>query len=277
MDNPIPVFYHIPKNAGTYVQLKMLLGIRRLYRPVAQVDILNLTSNNRIIARVIATGIDRVCKYDDKVKVIHRGPAGCVAQVDYNYFVENRQSQSVSIIVLIIEAAGWRIHQQILDQLIDEPFVRFMLLREPFNRSVSLYNYLTTDRSKHELTHGSIQSTSLEQYLTSYEVEDCWLLRALLDLPNDKVIEQSDFDMVCQQLDSMYIDDISNVDLLLNKIFNKCFGTALAINTPKVFRNESKVKNKVTLESFSQQVIDKFKGRTQWHYKLYERYITTRR
>jgi len=248
----IPVFYHVPKCAGTYVQNSAFhilnMQMHNCIRTYLQ------DQSNHTVAILIGPPTRRV-----KTRYVYQ---------DYQEFKKQMPIKNLQVKCLIICDQGFSIRQEILG-IFKQPQQQYMLLRHPYERAYSLYHYLTSNNSKHEPSHGSIQSKSFDQYLQSYEMEDSWLIRQLLNIEDNEIINQQHFNNVCQILDHIVIEDISNADDLLKQMF----GTNNRGNRP-IYRNDSKsVQMRPPLSSFDQQIIDKFKERTIWDHKIYNHYV----
>ena len=68
----------------------------------------------------------------------------------------------------------------------DFGFLMYTTIRDPFERAVSLYNYINSSISSHEPNHKSLGLLTFDQYISSSEAEDSWLIRNLLDLPDSE-------------------------------------------------------------------------------------------
>ena len=90
--------------------------------------------------------------------------------------------------------------------------VYYTIFRDCFSRTVSMYNYLNSNKSKHEPTHKKIVYNTFEEYIKSYQLEDSWLIRKLLGVPGDKCINEDYFNKSCNILNKVKIADVKNVE-----------------------------------------------------------------
>lgn len=216
--NNVPVFLHIPKNAGTYVfhAMRQLLKGSEQFRPH---KIYRLMDAGVCVATVFgsaATESELKCRST-------RSPMKC--EVECAHFLDTLQRSDIRIFSAIIHSSGFRQLGEIVDQLergTGRQATRFALLRDPFERARSLYNYLTSPRSRHEVTH--INSPTLADYLRSHESEDCWLIRELLRLTNSHIITDDDFNRACDVLDAMTIMPMAQVNEAMDDVFRSCYG-----------------------------------------------------
>jgi hypothetical protein len=74
------------------------------------------------------------------------------------------------------------------------------VFREPYKRSLSLYNYIKSNNSAHEPTHNSIRSNTFEDYLRSPQLEESWLIRNLIPVNDGVAITEEDFKRTCNML-----------------------------------------------------------------------------
>ena len=100
--------------------------------------------------------------------------------VDLGHFVEVIESGEIEVFSVSVDPVGdgasnmpddyshgYNQHRQAL-QLIQqatghEHLLNFTILRDPWSRAQSMYNYLTTDASAHEPNHGTIQAEDFHQ------------------------------------------------------------------------------------------------------------------
>jgi hypothetical protein len=139
-----------------------------------------------------------------------------------------------------------------------------------------MYNYLTSDASKHEKTHKLITSTSFVEYLTSYQLEDCWFIREYLSLRPNTCINDNNFQETIKFLNHFFIEDISNADILLAKIFQDCYQISYSDIPSKfkssIHRNKSTDITLLNYDDLEEKVQKIFDQRTHYDQKLYNSY-----
>jgi hypothetical protein len=280
--NKLPVFYHIPKNAGTYVYSRLLMSFRHYRRKYTD-------WNKKAI-----TGKDSI----KSVQVIQDG--NIVARLlvgDPNYLLENcplflKRSntdwdiqlkdfskeliQNVFLFGVVLESRGFTIRQKILNFVSDFDLHEFLILRDPFSRAQSIYNYNVSEESVHDYCHGAIESKNFEEYVISSKLEDSWLIRAFLNLKDSEAINQTHLESVQQILSSFYVYSITETDKAVCEAIDVCYG--IDINEidlrpwDKITKNETKFK-KMLLSELSLQAQEVFKVRTLFDQKLYDIYV----
>ena len=178
-------------------------------------------------------------------------------------------------------APGWRSARLYIEKILDESkrkhALHFTVLRDPYKRAQSLFHYLTSEESAHEPTHDSIQAKNFEDYIQSYEVEDSWFLRNLLDMPDDQIIEPYHLTLTDEWLRYFRIADTSKVDDLINQAFHGAYGIQQSdvenhVVKWHVDKNSTPNKLKIKFEDLDQTIQQTFLDRTYWDRKLYERY-----
>jgi hypothetical protein len=283
----IPVFLHIPKNAGTYVlgwcfNLVRMQGI--LTKKNSQLGwnialrLILVKKDGQTIFTVVGYDPDHL----KNSKFIINNDNRYISEIDIDLFLN--EMHKIEISSIHIESYGFKFLKTdffkiLFSQLNVEPLY-FCLLRDPLSRAYSMYNYILSNNSKHEDTHGKIKSRSFFEYLRSYELEDCWIIRSLTQIHDNKIIDESDFEQSCSFLDLVKIDDIKNVDALLNDVFEKTYSinmdflkTHLSKNIDTRNKTFSAEKDKISISCLDEETKIKYLDRTQYDYKIYNKYI----
>jgi hypothetical protein len=149
-------------------------------------------------------------------------------------------------------------------------------LREPFDRCQSLYSYITSSSSNHEPTHGTIKFKTFEEYLNSYQLEDSWLIRNLINIPDSREITEEDYYQACFILDQFKIKDISKTDFLINEAFIEYYNIDQSIiinDLSKIKKNETLNKQKICFSELNEETKMTFLRRTEFDRRLYKKYI----
>jgi hypothetical protein len=283
----VPVFLHIPKNAGTDV----LGGCSNLIRRESILSGKNNKLGWNLALRTILvkkeeqtvfTAIAYDPKHLSNPKFSINPQNQYVSEIDINSFLH--EMHKIDISSIHIESYGFKFlktdfFKKIFYFLNVNP-IYFSILRDPFSRAYSMYNYILSSNSKHEDTHQKIKSKSFYDYLNSYELEDSWLIRSITEIDNNKIIDEEDFKQACNILDLLKIDDIKNVDDMLNKVFLQASSISMDFlknNLPKKLetRNQTSFpeKNKICISLLDEETKTKFLYRTEYDYKIYNRYI----
>lgn len=276
----VPVFYHIPKNAGTYVSDWMMVAFR-YYRKtytdwlkfhIKQQDsikIIQLIKDGLIVSRLLIG--DPIYKLDpEKSKIFHKRDT-TRWDVDIND-ISSCFFDSLFVFGIIIEANGFKIKQKILDLLQCCEMYHFLILREPFLRAQSIYNYNISEYSKHEYNHKALNAKTFEEYVLSKKLEDSWLIRNLININDSIALEEQHFVKAINFLKDFHVYDIKNTSKAIQETFLNCYSFDLQqikLNLwDTVTKNETRVK-KINFEELSRQAQETFEQRTYWDNKLY--------
>lgn len=299
----LPVFYHIAKNAGTYT-LGWMMMLCRLYSIETGCRAVPGWTSDRIRRSILDIGghkqLTCVIYTTSDVHINNEhfksNPAGDGNSdwVNIGHFVEAIESGEIEVFSASVDPVGdgngtssmpedyrhgYDQHRQAL-QLIQqaarrEHLLNFTILRDPWSRAQSMYNYLTTDSSAHEPNHGAIQSEDFIKYINSDELEDSWFIRNMLNLSDDTVIEPKHLTACDQYLKTWRISGINNTDHLINQVFHGAYGVMqndIEPHVVDVWKNDSQKKIKIKFDELDQNSQQNFLDRTYWDRKLYERY-----
>lgn len=276
----IPVFYHVPKNAGTYVINSSLLFLREYRRSQTNwlqqdhetVKNIEITSNGKTVARLLAGDPDNVCF--NEIRITNDTTDHSHHHISLND-VEILLDSRVFLFMLIIEDVGFSIHHDIKNKLwLQNNSTCWIILREPFSRSVSWYNYVTCDNSSHEPHHGYIR-TDYEQYVMSDVFESNWVMRGLTGLSDGEDFTERHCKRVFEVLDKFNVYDITETEQLIDHMFDTCYNLTRE-SFPDHFqppaRHENKLKEKIRFEDLDINIQQTFLDRTYWDRELWERY-----
>jgi len=278
----IPVFYHIPKNAGTYIIshcINTFLYYRRNFTSwnslydstnVSTIKTINLTNENLIIARIIVGDPNL---FIDKNLNIFNKDSKHEFNLEYNKLNTNL-IKSLFIFSIIIESNGFGNHDNILNPFDCYDLKKIIILREPFSRLQSLFLYIKSDNSKHELDRKEINVDSFEEYINSHYLEDSWLIRNLINVSNDVCLNEEHFKEVCNILKTFDVYDIKNVNKCIKDAYMLCYNLNMddeMITRDTLRKNENNYK-KIKFEELSSDTQKIFIERTYWDNKIYERF-----
>lgn len=266
MTNKLPVFFHIPKNAGTYVYNRSFNIVKQFINTAQETLNLEVKNKGEPVYRIVCS-----CKkpLNDKYKRMNGANWVCVdyEDIDFNdlnlYFIEvgDRSFNSYK------EEIYKKLNKNI------EPF-EFLVLRDVYERILSLFSYLKSPQSSHESTNNIFGDMSLIDYLNSHYLEGSWLIRSLLKIPDETPITKEHFDNTCEILDNFLISDIKKVDSLILEVFNECYNVKnCIINQNEIFSNKTKDKIKHSFNSLNQKTKEHFNNQTKWDFKIYNKYI----
>lgn len=284
----LPIFLHIPKNAGNYVLSWCFNLIRKRWllknkNPElgwnVALRLISVKFNNETI--ITLTAHDPFFAKKEKFKQDPNNPY--ISSVELEDLINELENKGIDISSIHIESNGFKFIKtelyQNLCKIINRSPIYFCVLRDPFSRALSMFHYLKGDISSHESTHGKIASKSFTDYLKSYELEDSWIIRCITGISDNKIIDENDFEKTCEFLNGVRIKDIKNVDQLLNEIFNECYSINLEeigkLKNNLQLKNESaSSKSNINLTSLDEDTKNIFLNRTMFDYKIYNKYTS---
>lgn len=227
----IPVFFHIPKNAGTYFIGVMIIFLRLFRRE--RTDWLK-NDHESIKDIEVYSGDKYICRFicgDPNNSVINSKIFVPKDDVSVHYKCELKKLKPIHlkqlmVFSIVFESDGFGYYQKVLNLMNygKFKFQKCMILRDPFERAQSMFNYLSNKKSSgHEPTFKSMSKRKFETYIDSDFVEDSWLIRAFLSLGNHLDISQEDYEKVDELLYDFICVDISNTDKLIDLIFRRTY------------------------------------------------------
>lgn len=234
--NKIPVFYHIHKSGGTYVITKCR-EILRYYNH--GLGVLCIEDKHETLARIFLKNIQtkQTTEYKD------------IALSD---ILEE-------ILFITIEPSGIRFKDHLLKNISSAH--HFTILRHPFYRLQSLYNYIRSPESKHEPSHMSIKSESFENYILSNQFESNWVFKNFCDNNYDKAIKE---------LQNINVYNMANIDIGISNCMFDCYNE-VDVNKfdPKNVTVNACLKTKLRFTDLSYSTRKIFIKKTCWDLKLY--------
>jgi len=277
----VPVFYHVPKNAGTYVTNLSLLffrGYRRTktvwndynYETIKNIEIIN---EHGTVARLLCGDPDNECVSD---KHIDNDPLDTSHHtVSYEKNIDKTCIKKLFIFQIIIEDAGFHLAENIINSLIgSQSYQEWIILREPFSRTVSWYSYITSDRSSHEPLHQYVTS-SFENYIKSPDFESNWVMRKLVGVPDSEDFTEQHHKHAISRLDKFEVYDIQDVDSMVDKMFETSYSITRDDWPPHATtpgRNQNPVKGIIKFESLPDDIQKMYTSKTYWDNLLWDKY-----
>lgn len=276
----LPVFYHVPKNAGTFAMSLIFLYLRMLRRKISVGGIEKRFETNRNIvikkghleiARILAFDPNNECSKCDLYK---RG----IKEDETHYIIELNDIEKIdlkklNLFTIVIEADGFKFHKEILNKFKNYDCKKFILLREPIKRMMSFFNYITSEFAKHEPTYGIIPN-NLSEYIQSSHLEDSWLIRQFANVSDNEGINDNHYNETFNELKNFDIADVKNTETLIKDIYSKYLNLELSINDRKVLskdlvHNASK-KNNLSLSNDQIKILNE---RMKYEIKLYNNLV----
>ena len=278
----VPVFYHVPKNAGTFAMSLIFLYLRMLRRKIVvdETDIEKRfdTSRNIVIkkghleiARILAFDPNNECgKCDLYERGIKEDKTHYIIELDD---IEKTDLKNLNLFTIVIEADGFKFNKEILNKFTDYDCKKFILLREPIKRMISFFNYITSDSAKHEPTYGIIPN-NLSEYIQSIYLEDSWLIRQFANINDNEGITDNHYDVAYNELKNFHIADVKNTENLIKYVYNKYLNLELSVRDRKILsrdliHNQSK-KNNLSLSNDELKIVNE---RMKYEIKLYNNLV----
>ena len=269
----IPIFYHIPKNCGTYVYHSFLHSARAYNQRKIQI-IRIILEEKFVIAKLIV--IDNLNFLNEYGKFTSLNSA----KITWNLSVEDLTEdilQRLSIHSVFIDGRGFRHTETSLKSLFlflaKFSLHKFIILREPFSREQSLYHYLTSDKSKHEKTHGIFKSDSFQEHIVSKQLQDSWLIRNLSGISSEVELTENYFNRSCEVLNNFNVYDTKDTDTAIKEMLLKCFNIQEFDIESVANKKHDNIYIKIKFEDLPVDVQNTFKERKYWDQKIYEHFI----
>jgi hypothetical protein len=288
--NQVPIFLHIPKNAGTYV-LGYTMEMFRCYGILSgwrnkknwNIDLRRIILQNNEGVQISTIFLYDPEKIRDSNKYFLKYPQDEYCNiVSLNNFLEeiSKKNDKLQIFSILIEDHGIK---YIKDHLYDDICninnispLYYTILRNPYERALSLYSYLGSSYSHHEPTHGTIKTSTFEEYINSNQLEDSWLIRRLLNLPDNSIISSKNYEDACVLLDKFKIKNINEVESLLNEVFFLSYQITKEkikdLFIDSINKNRYNYKIKIPFESLNEQTKKNFSLRTRFDADIYNKY-----
>ena len=261
----LPVFFHIPKNAGTYVYNVSFRLISSKLDVGGKLYNLQVQKGDRIVYRLICSAKNGL---SDKYKPMNNAGWVVVQYDDLN--LDNLNLYFVEVCSSSFGCYKEELYRNLPSDT--EPY-EFLILREPYSRTLSIYSYLTSPQSSHELTSGSFGDKTFIEYLNSDQLENSWLIKSFLGVPDNTVINEDHYRATCNILDGMFVSDIGDTDLSLSNVFNKCYGLKnIDISNQKTYSNKTSKKIEQPFKSLDKSTKTHFNKQTKWDRLLYEKF-----
>jgi len=270
----IPVFFHIPKNAGSFVLNRFfvysLAFNKTKYNLNKRIDILK---DGKVSYRLVVIDSHGEC---DNNKVFNQKTTR-----NYELSINDLSKELLDkfyVFSLIICGDGFNSYRSEIYPALPEHRDKheFITFRESFSRAESFYFYLRSENSEHENLHGQFNHVTFDEYLSSYQVEDSWCIRFFTKLDNDKDISEKEFNYVCSLIDDMNVVYYKDIDSYLYKLFKNIYDID-ALKHKKIFDvrevYDNKNKDKTKTDRLDVDALKIFNERTYWDQKLFNKYV----
>jgi hypothetical protein len=284
--NKIPVFLHIPKNAGTYVlgvtmELFRHYGISKGWR-----NELNWNLNlRRILLQKGGIQIATLFVYDpyktrnSNPKFKHVSYDDYCNLVELHEFEKKLKNKNLNLFSIIVEDHGTKyikngLFKSLCETVDSIPFY-YTVLREPYDRALSMFNYIKSSKSIHEPTHNKVICDTFIDYINSPQLEDSWLVRRLNGISDEEIITEKEFINTCYILENFYIKDIKYVEEMIDDVFLECYGikkSSFSDFSFNVDKNSTQKKIIILFNELEDDTKKRFLSRTEFDRKIYNKY-----
>lgn len=175
--NDLPVFFHVPKCAGTYISTKILAMLSKEYKqPIKKITLCDEYREQFAYYSVFTRDEIDISKATKIHNTYYTMTSKNIDHLlDYN------------IDFCIIHSRGFKSHRNLTSALSDKyKLHQYMSIRDPLDRLVSVYYYLNHDMSIKETTHGAYSKfNNVFKFLQSKTggIEFNWINIHLMNLP----------------------------------------------------------------------------------------------
>jgi len=196
VNRKVPILFHIPKNAGTFLIGTMTRYFVRIFGGDKGCNVQRLSIDEEKRQGLIIFGFfyDESWKKDKKIKQNKREPAPRSRKTTLDTIVKYLNEKKMIILAVTVESSfkSNAVDQfeevwEILKQSNSYP-LNFMLVRDAWSRTQSMFHYLNSQKSNHESTNFENKFKNIEAYLSSEMLEDSWTIRQLAKIPNSQPI-----------------------------------------------------------------------------------------
>jgi hypothetical protein len=284
----LPVYIHIPKNAGTYM-LSWMQTFNNFYhcengkfdkQSVAinkqiRKCIVDLKGGGQSTCCVISPNNVHTNSNDFKLEV-ESNPH--VDRISEDVFLTNLKCKNLDLFSITFDPVGNSFLNNFtfadnISKILKKKLCYSIILRDPFERALSLFSYLQSSDSIHEKTHNIYNGLTIETYLRSFAVEDSYVIRSVCGLHDDLLITDNDFNHALNVLKGIkcHILGKNNLHDFIDEIFLTCYGISTN-SVPDSYLNLSKNKTTQKIDfkwnKLSQSTQNSFKNYCRYDYKL---------
>jgi hypothetical protein len=266
----LPVYFHIPKNAGTYIHETFY---NRLTMDGMAKNFINVFKDGKNICRIISGDVNGNNNYKPTI----------YSSWLYSVELKDLHLENLDVKLICITPAGFRNYKKEIYNLIPNNMSirEFICLRSPYNRLQSLYsyNYSQTNNYRYKTSILSSHLTFIE-YINSNLLEECWLIRNILDIPDSTLLTEDHYNKVCNILDTFDLMDFNNISNDASQFYNMYYKPYIkseaSESTFKCKSNVTSDKIDIDFNMLDVKTQNKFTERQKWDIKLFNRYMETK-
>jgi len=286
----IPIFFHIPKCAGTFVLGCMHSMFRQYYRNRLESD---EQQDNRQLQKlkVIIPNHGMLTVFAFTPSDVYENENTTTKIDDYSSelsifklfsLIKNSEIELFSIV--IEPDFYWGDIKNLIDlrpsfdaayalcEVANSNYKCFGTLRSPFQRVLSAFAYLCEETSIHEPNHKKIMCNSLRGYILSDQLEDSWVIRSLSGKLYSEALNQHDFDYVVD-----FLKDFTftlNAEDSINDVFKKSYNITLQdCEFIETNRNRNPDKQDLKLSDLDEKTQTAYKNKTKFDHLLFKHFI----
>ena len=267
----LPVYFHIPKNAGSYINETFF---NRLRKDGIAKNFINVFKGGKNICNIICSSD---VNKDNNFKLT------IYSSWLYSVELKDLQLENLDVKLICITPAGFRNYKKEIYNLIPNNMSirEFICLRSPYNRLQSLYsyNYSQSNNYRHKTPILSSHLTFIE-YINSNLLEEGWLIRNILDIPDSTLLTEDHYNKACSILDNFDLMDFNNISNDASQFYNKYYKIHIkdTNNLPTFKRKINVTSDKIDIDfnMLDVKTQNKFTERQKWDIKLFNRYIKTK-
>lgn len=274
--NNKPVFFHIPKNAGTYI-FNRLFVYSLVFNQFCDKKYnrrIDVFKGSDIAYRIICIDREDVCNQSDKIRKF----SDRVFEINFKDCTKELL-EGIYVFAIVVSDIAFSCYEEEFFKLFpkDQSFYKFISFREPFNRAKSIYNYSQSERSSHEKIHNVFEGLSFEEYICSKKFEESWLVKKILGLDDEHDVTQVEFNKACELLQDFDIFDVQESESAIEQIIKKTYKITKyddqdVYNIWPDVKNEAKKEKTLTLEELNKDCQDIFLEKSFWDKKIYDKY-----
>lgn len=240
----IPVYYHIPKCGGCYVNGVVMRLLMARYGSEE--------------VKIIQSHEHGVCLFLRGSKLNNRfNPFFGSRRELLNIVEASKELLAICVIPTNVDARGVFEYVDIILKVLGHKPSFYTTIRSPYTRNRSLYYYLTKEK---------FDNLSFPDFLKSEHIPDSWVIRNIIGVKDDVKLSEIHFEQAVNFLSKFQVSNIANAHLMVFDVF----GFQEKIQLGEVFQNKS-THNNVTLESMPTEISDSFYMKVKWDTKLYSK------
>lgn len=269
----VPVLFHVPKNAGTFLIGTMTRFFVRLLDGDRNTNMQRLHIQDEQFQgiMVFAFMIHESWKSDERITE-NKNPAPRARSIHLSTLLEYEKENKLVILGAAVESnlTCECIEQfnKIWDILQKGGFypLNFAVIRDPWSRAQSMFAYLNSDTSSHEETNFTNKFKDFKSYLSSEMMEDSWVVRQIARIPNSEPItyQKCNEAISWMKKNKFACTHIKGVKYLIENVLYSCYNTVVEPSDLVGKVDNINKYEKVGFEDLDEDTQKKFKDRVKF-------------